>query len=170
MSCGQRNVNYELIYVLLAVLVICLLTIFGSSIQRLFNNLVITYTLGEFETTFTTIQHPAGTERLVLRKLAGNMAADDKGCDFFVGEMRRYEVSPEEITATYANQTLPDVGDLHILFIAGGAFPPDKNADLPEALNDLAEWNLAQDQTHQPLYLIYILVLDYQTGGISDCR
>lgn len=87
-----------------------------------------------------------------------------------MGEVRRYAESPEDIVAAYANQTVPDAGDLHIVFIADGAFPPDKKPDLPEALNDPAEWNLTPDQINRPLYLVYILVLDYRAGRISDCR
>jgi len=162
MGCGGRHTNYELIHVLLAILVICGLTILGPFTQRAFNSIIATFTLDEFETAFAALQHPDGTERLVLRKMAGNLAASDKGNDFFVGEVRRSTGDTQAIARAYANQTIPNAGDLHILFITDGVFPPNESSDLPETLNSPAEWGLTKDQTNQPLYLIYILVMDYQ--------
>jgi hypothetical protein len=171
MACGQRNTaNYEMIYVFIAIVLICIMTLLGPRIQSIFGEILTTLTLGEFETAFAAIQHPAGTEPLVERKLAGKLAAGDKGCDFFVGEVRRSEANPEEITAAYANQTVPNAGGLHVLFITDGIFPSDENAVLPETLNEPAEWNLTQDEIQQPLYLVYILALDYQAGNSYDCR
>jgi hypothetical protein len=40
---------------------------------------------------------------------------------------------------------------------------------LPEPLDDIAGWELA-DVAQQPLYMVYLLVMDYEGNTKLDCR
>jgi hypothetical protein len=86
------------------------------------NNLTKNITLQEFETAFQDVQHAAGTERLSLRTAAGDFADSEQGCDFFVGEVRRYEGSQETILAAYTHQAV-EGNPIQVLFIEGRQIP-----------------------------------------------
>ena len=77
---AYRNTNYSLIFVLLAMGLICGLTIAGPRVIRpAMNKLAGSMVLQEFETTFQDVQHPAATERLSLRTTMGNYVNNEEG-------------------------------------------------------------------------------------------
>jgi predicted PurR-regulated permease PerM len=95
----DRNVDYSLLYVLLALVVIVVLAIVGPSVSSILNKIPQNVALQEFETAFRDVQHPAGTERLALRTEVGDFADGERGCDFFVGQVRAYDGDQESILA-----------------------------------------------------------------------
>jgi hypothetical protein len=166
----DRNVNYSLIYVLLAMVVICFLAIAGPLvIEPALNNLKKNMALREFETAFQDVQHAAGTERLALRTEAGSFADSERGCDFFVGQVRRYDGSQETILAAYAHQEVKG-NPVHVLFIENGQIPVRMSRSLPEPLNDLAGWELPSGAEQQPLYMVYLSVVGDEGNMGLDCH
>jgi hypothetical protein len=165
-----RNVNYSLIYVLLALVIICLLTIAGPLvIDPATNNLKKSMALQEFKAAFQDVQHAAGTEHLSLHTEAGDFADGEQGCDFFVGQVRRYDGSQETILAAYAHQEVKG-NPVHVLFIEDGQIPVQASHPLPEPLDDLAGWKLSSNAEQQPLYVVYLLVVGYEGSMGLDCR
>jgi hypothetical protein len=125
--------------------------------------------LREFEKAFREVQHPAGTERLLVQAKMGEFAGGEQGCDFFVGEVRRFDVNKEVILATYSSQTITS-NPLQMVFLESGRMPDQISGSLPEPLNDIADWKLPPGADQQPLYLIYILVVDNAGDLRLDCR
>jgi type II secretory pathway pseudopilin PulG len=166
----DRNVDYSLIYVLLAVVVIAVLSIVGSRvIKPAMNNLQKDIALQEFETAFESVQHAAGTERLSLRTAAGDFTDSERGCDFFVGQVRAYDGDQEAVRAAYADQNVEGI-PVQVLFVEDGQMPAQLSQSLPESLDGLAGWELAPNAAQQPLYVVYLLVAGYEGNMSLDCR
>lgn len=166
----DRNIDYSLIYVWIAIVVIIFLAIAGPLvIEPAMDNAMQNIALQEFEKAFQDVQHPAGTERLSLRTKVGDFSNSEQGCDFFVGEVRRYDGSQETILAAYADQKVED-NPIQVLFIEDGQIPAPMSHSLPEPLNDLAEWELASNADQQPLYLVYLFVVGDEGDMRLDCR
>ena len=167
---AYRNTNCSLIFVLLAIGLICGLSIAGPRVIRpAMNKLAGSMVLQEFETTFQDVQHPAGTERLSLRTTMGNYVNNEEGCDLYVGEVRRYDSSEEVILAAYNDQEVND-NPIQVVFIESGRIPARVSDSLPEPLNDLARWELPPGVELQPLYMVYLMVVDYEGDLRIDCR
>ncbi len=164
-----RNTNYSLIYVLLAMVLICGLAIAGPVIRPAMNNLSGSIALHKFETAFRDVQHPVGTELLSLRTLMGDFAGIDQGCDFYVGEVRRYSGSEEVIIIAYADRAIRD-NPLQVVFIESGQIPARVSNFLPEPLDNLAGWELPPGVEQQALYMVYLLVVDYVWNLGFDCQ
>ena len=165
-----RNVNHSLIYVMLAMVVICCLSIAGPFIIRpAMNNVVRAIALQEFETAFQEVQHPVGTESLSLRTTVGDFADSEQGCDFYVGEVRSYDGNEDVILAVYAHQVVRD-NPIQVLFLEGGEIPVQMSHSLPEPLNDLMEWGLPSDAGQSPLYMVYVAVVGYEGDLGLDCQ
>lgn len=167
---SYKNTNYSLIYVILAMVVICCLSIAEPGIIRPFiNKLAGNITLREFEKAFQDVQHPTGTERLSLRTAVGDFADSEQGCDFFVGEARRYDGNEEVILTAYAYQAVMD-NPIRLLFLEDGRIPAQTSHSLPEPLSDLAGWELPSEVGRQPLYMVYLMVVGYEGDLRLDCR
>lgn len=165
-----RNVDYSLIKVWLAVIVIVLLTVLGDSvILPAFNNLQRSIELQGIEATFKELRHPIGTERLSLRTAAGDFSDSEQGCDFYVGEVRSFDGDEEIILAAYADQVVRD-NPLQVLFLEGGEIAPQTSYSLPEPLNDLDEWELPSDVGRSRLYMVYLAIEGYAGEQELDCR
>jgi len=59
---------------------------------------------------------------------------------------------------------------LQVVFLEGGQIPAQVSNSLPEPLNDLAGWELVPGAEQQPLYLVYLLVVDHEGDLRLDCR
>ncbi|OGO12839.1 MAG: hypothetical protein A2Y53_00985 [Chloroflexi bacterium RBG_16_47_49] len=164
-----RNTNYSPIYALLGMALICVMTIAGPVFKPVMTNLAGGTVLREFKDTFQDVQHPAGTEHLSLRTKMGEFTGGVKGCDFFVGEVRRFPGNKEIILATYSTQTTTS-NPLQVVFLESGQLPPQVSDSLPELLNDLAGWELPPGAGQQPMYMVYLLVVDNEGDLRLDCR
>jgi len=167
---AYRNTNYSLIFVLLAIGLICGLSIAGPRVIRpAMNKLAGSMVLQEFETAFQDVQHPAATERLSLRTVMGDFYDSVQGCDFYIGEVRRFTGSEEVILAAYVDQEVSG-NPLQVVFLEGGRIPAWVRDSLPEPLNDLAGWELPPGVEQQPLYMVYFVVVDYDGELRLHCR
>jgi len=95
--------------------------------------------------------------------------ARQRGCDFFVGQVRRNDGNQETILAAYAHQEV-EGNPVQVLFIEDGQIPVQVSHSLPAPLNDLAGWELPSDAGQQPLYVVYLLVMGYEGNMKLDCR
>jgi len=163
----DRSTNYEMIYVFLAVLVICCLTILGPwVIQPKMQEISRDLTLQTLETAYKTIQHPAQTGPLAFQAVFWNDAANGKGCNFFVGEIRTYSGEPVGILSAYATQNVKNAGTIQVVFIERGTIPADETSGISPALRALESWAIPSSQLEQPLYLVYI----FKSDNSLDCR
>jgi hypothetical protein len=166
----DRNLDYSLIYVLLGMVVICFLVIAGPLvITPAFDTLKKNNALREFETAFQDVQHPVGTERFALRAEAGDFADSERGCDFFVGEVRRYDGGQEAILTAYESQQVAG-NPVQVRFIEAGQMPVQIGQPLPVPLDDLAGWELPSAAAQRSLYLVYLWVAGYEGSLGLDCR
>jgi hypothetical protein len=167
---SYKNTSHSPIYVILVMVAICLLSIAEPRIIRPFvNRLAGNMTLWEFETAFQDIQHPTGTEPLSLRTAVGDFADSEQGCDFFLGEVRRYDGNEEVIRTAYVDQAVMD-NPIQVLFLEDGRIPAQMGHSLPEPLGDLAGWELPSEVGRQPLYMVYLMVVGYEGDLRLDCR
>lgn len=164
-----RNTNYSLIYVLLAMVLICVLFIVNPVVRSAMNKLSGSITLHKFETAFQDVKHPTGTERFSLRTSMGDFSGIDQGCDIYVGEVRSYAGSEEEIIAAYTGQVIKG-NPLQVVFLEDGQIPAWVSASLPEPLNGLAGWELPPGVEQPPLYMVYLVVVNYEGDLRLDCQ
>ena len=165
-----KNTNYSLIYATLAIVVICCLSIAGPHfIQPALNNMAGKLVLREFETAFQDVQHPTGTEYVSLRTAMGNFGGSEQGCDFSLGEVRRFEGSEDVILAAYMDQEVKGY-PIQVVFLDGGQIPDQVGDSLPEPLNDLADWEIPPDVEQQALYMVYLAILNYEGNQKLNCR
>ena len=143
----DRSTNYEMIYVFLAILVIACLSILGPwVIQPKMQDISRDLTLQSLETIYQTIQHPAQTGPLAFQAVFWNNAANGKGCNFFVGEIRTYPGEPAEILSAYATQNGKNAGAIQVLFIERGTIPAEQTSGIPPALRALEAWAIPASQ------------------------
>ena len=166
---SYRNTNYTPLYALLAMVLICIMSIAGPVFRPVITNLAGGTVLQEFKDAFQDVQHPAGTEHLLLRTKMGEFTGSEQGCDLFVGEVRRYDDNMKVILASYADQETSGY-PLQVVFLERGRIPELVSNSLPEPLNDLTGWELSSGVEQQPLYMIYLMVVDYEGNLRLDCR
>ena len=162
----DRNVNYSLIYVLLAVIVICVLTFCGPRVnQQGFQERV----LEEFKSDFQALEHIPGTETLVHQAIIGDFGDYEYGCDLFLAEVRQSDAHVDEIKANYLEQEVQG-SPVQIIFIRDGQIlNPEMNA-IPEPLNNLAALQLGTEIDQQNQYLVYLFVEGYEGSPKLNCR
>lgn len=165
-----KNTNYSMIYVMLAMIVICCLSIAGPRIiQPGINNIAGFFELREFENAFREIKHPPGTENISLHTKLGEFGGNEHGCDFFIGEVRHYEESEDFNFAAYIDQEVRAF-PLQVLILDDGQIPNLAFDTIPAPLNNLAEWKLPSNVEQQSLYIVYLLVLDYEGDLKLNCQ
>jgi hypothetical protein len=165
----DRNTDPTLIYVMLAMAVTCCVTIAGQFfIKPAFTNIQADLALHDFEAAFEEVQHPAGSERLSLRSARGEFTGEEQGCDFFVGEVRQYDSSEEDILSAYAGQVVSG-HPIQVLSLQEGQIPARLIYSLPGTLKDLAGWELPSD-AGEPLYMVYLMIVDDEGDPELDCR
>ena len=166
---SYRNTNYSPFYALLAMVLICILSIVGPVFRPVITNLAGSVVLREFEAAFQDVQHPAGTERLSVQAKMGEFTGSEQGCDFYVGELRYYDGNKQAILAYYADQATSGF-PLEVVLLEGGRIPGQVSGSLPEPLNDLAGWKMPSGVEQQSLYMVYLLVVDNEGDLRLDCR
>jgi hypothetical protein len=166
----DRNIDYSLIYVFLAIMVICFLSILGHRvILPAFNDIVEDIELQGFETEFQDLHHFPGTEPLSLRTAIGDFSNNEQGCDIFLGEIRKYVVNEDEIIENYIEQDVKGY-PIQVAFLDNGQISNNVIQAAPEPLNNLAEWELPPKTDSQKLYLVYVFVLGYEGDIKLNCR
>src|SRR3989304_2511720 len=139
---AYKNTNSSMVYGLLAMLLICVLAVTGPlGIRPALNNLSARISLQKFVAAFQDLQHPVGTERLSLRTSMGDFAGIDQGCDFYVGEVRSFSGSKQDISVAYTDQEIGG-NPLQVVYIESGQIPAKLSNSLPEPLDNLSGWGL----------------------------
>ena len=167
----DRNISYEPLYVLLAVIMMCCLNIAGPlfitpAMQKIGQDVA----LQEFETAFGALQHPGQTALISQKTAAGYLSNSQTGCDFFVGELRSYQGDQDKIRAAYTGQTVKNVDKIPVVFVENGLIQLESGQSFPELIKRLESWTPSQEQGEQPLYIVYIFVTGYQGYSNLDCR
>lgn len=170
MSCGYRQQpDLSLIKVLLAVFLIACMTLVSPLVKSRLDDTMKEITIGMLETSFKEIQHPGGTEQIALQKEVGQFAGDNQKCDFFIGEVRSYTGTPENIQTFYAGQKVKDFGDVRVVMLENNSVPETEKTNLPGNLNSLSQWNLPP-AAKGPLYLVYVFSVDNDTYNSLQCH
>jgi hypothetical protein len=87
-----------------------------------------------------------------------------------VGEIRSYQGSRGEIINGYASQSVKDAGKIHVAFVENDSILSEDAVSPPNPLNTLAGWEIPPIELEQPLYVIYIFIIEYQGARNLDCR
>lgn len=138
-------------------------------IQPAINNVFGNITLKEFMAAFQKVHHPDGTVGLSLQTAMGAFFDSEQCCDFYVGEVRRYDGSEDIIRSAYADQTVKG-NPLQFVNLEGGQLPILLRNSLPEPLNNPAGWDLPSDAGRQSLYMVYIMVVGFDGDMNLECH
>lgn len=163
------NKNYSLITMWIAIGLICCLLVAGERfIQPAFNDIIGDINLASFEKGFQELQHLPESESLASRVELGDFDRYQQGCDLFLGEIRRYQGSPDAVLAAYQGKEVKGYA-LQVVFLAGDQIPAANLDPLPEPLDNPAGWGLPSTGDQDALYLVYLLVLDEENDLKFDC-
>jgi hypothetical protein len=110
--------------------------------------------LSRYDRALRQLEHPLNTSRVTSKKDVLGFSMSN-GCDYFVGELRRYSGSSQEIEAFYASQPAhgSPLESIEFLFIEDGMLPEDTY--LPYTVDTLAEWGVPSPGPGEKLYIVY---------------
>ena len=118
---------------------------------------------------FRKIDHPQGTKLIKRQKAFGLLTGSGSHCDYFVGEVRSYSGSQEDILDFYDEMRLENYGYVWVVFPEDGRLPEEAHVLLPHSLRSLDAWQLApEDLVRDDLYIVYYLGLG--PGSSYDFR
>ena len=109
------------------------------------------YQLTQYDRAFRSIQHPPDSTLVKSRKAIA-LGPVNGSCGYFIGELRKYSGSKQEVQTFYSGQTT--LGKVTLVFV-------EKADDLLTALkgyytvDDLSDWQIAPSDFQKNLYLIY---------------
>ncbi|MDQ3814525.1 MAG: hypothetical protein M3347_11310 [Armatimonadota bacterium] len=149
----------------IAALVVLALLISPFFIHPLLNN----RRLRQVENSFAQLKHPA--QSTLVRRVSdvGLLIGNSNHCDFFVGELRSYTGTQQQILNFYKRSqtwhSLPDTGQAgkHIVFVSQGVIP--KSAHLPYGYQKSEDWSITSQMKRQQLYLVYFLDVGVMNAG-----
>jgi hypothetical protein len=155
LRCTARSVT-----ILIGSLALLALLIIGCSLLSFTAGMPVhNYNLSQYDKNFRRIQHPSNTSLVEAKQLVSRSEVNG-ACVYFVGQLRRYSGSRQEVQAFYANQvnnTLP-THDLKFLFLEDGNFPVSDAACgylLPYGVRQLSDWQISSSDLEGNLYLVY---------------
>lgn len=164
-----RNTSSAPLFALLGMVIICLMIFFTPRVLSTTLTKITGKTkLLEFEKDFEKIKHPQGSERISFRSNFGNFVQDPKGCDFFVGELRSYIGDADAVLTNYIGQTV-DKYPPQVVLLESEQFPEEIKNVIPSPLNEMTNWNLPQTNEQQLIFLVYVLIVDYEGDLKLDC-
>jgi len=126
--------------------------------------------LRRYQAALNEAQHPDDTSLIRAEKRVGLYAGNGNHCDYFVGELRRYAGSRQEIEAFYAGVSIEEYGLVELLFVEDGRFPEQARQTLPPKLDELAEWSASAAELQADVYLVYVLVPGFDAGYDIRCH
>ena len=89
--------------------------------------------LESYSAAFRRVDHPTGSVRVDAQRRIGLLTGNGNHCDFFVGEVRRFDGDREDLRSFYGSQTVRGVGSLRLAFVDDGGFAADGETVLPPA-------------------------------------
>lgn len=134
------------VLVLISPFCVCGMLFVGSAVAH-------NHKLAEYEKQLRYLEHPPNTSCISLEKAVwGESTAN--GCDYFVGELRRYTGSTQDIVSFYQNGARSNrfYEDLAFLFFVGDDFP---SVSLPGRFAEPSDWEISPSELQGPLYMIY---------------
>ena len=143
----------------IAILVLILLIACCCCIP-IFTRLNNDWKLHNYETQFLQISHPSSTSLIALETGVFGVNAND--CGYFVGEIRQYLGTRDEIEQFYAAQAATDehfFRHTNLIFIEEGNF--STSGLLPYDLESVSDWKIATSDLEGDLYLYYFLYDEY---------
>ncbi len=126
--------------------------------------------LRRYQAALNEAQHPGDTSLIRAEKRVGLFAGNGNHCDYFVGELRRYSGSRQEIKEFYAGVSIEGHGPVELLFVENGQFPELARQTLPHKLDELAEWSVSAAELRAGVYLVYVLAPGFDAGYDIRCH
>lgn len=129
-------------------------------------------TLLSLKKSFDLISHPEKTKIVAQFSKLGVLSGNGNHCDYFVGQLRKTNLSPNEIIAWYkkTGKISSDVGrdcDVMIEFYSKGKL---KEYDaVPFDYEDLSQL-IPHIENNQNYYLIYVFDTGYDAGWDYRCH
>ncbi len=123
------------------------------------------YTLSQYSKDFHQVQHPPNTSLVKAKELVSRYEANG-ACVYFVGQLRRYSESRQEVQSFYAGQAnnASLSHKLKVLFSENGEFSvgiPAYERLLPFGVRQVSDWQVSPPDLQGNLYLVYF-------SGVGD--
>lgn len=121
------------------------------------------YRLAQTKESFQQIQHPPSSVPVTTK--AGFYHGELKdSCEYFVGEIRQYAGSRQEVEAFYREQSTGNrlFDDVELIFLIPGQPLSDL---LPYQIKDISVWDLSTSDLEGALYLIFLM--DIGNAGLD---
>ena len=125
--------------------------------------------LARYVAEFEEMRHPENTSRISLHKRVGLISGNGNHCDYFVGEMRRFQGEREEIEGFYAGREV--AGEpVFVAFVENGEFSELDRWSMPGGLDDPRDWLDSLADSLEKVYVVYILDVGYEPGFDIRCH
>jgi hypothetical protein len=153
-----------LVFLALAVVVGALLYPFVGDIPR--ND----WNLWRLSRNLAHAPHPPNTQRLAARRRTGLLIGNGNHCDFFAGELRRFDGDRERLRAFYRNSTIANPVDgnrssLEVAFFKDGTLP---EYTAPYGLEQVMSWGGTSAESSR-YYVVYVFE-SYDDDRFCDIR
>lgn len=126
--------------------------------------------LRRYQAALRDAPHPGDTLLVSAEKRVGLFVGNGNHCDYFVGELRQYSGSRQEIEEFYAGISIEGYGPVELLFVENGQFPEPARWTLPRKLDELAEWSVSPVELQADVYLVYVLAPGFDPGYDIRCH
>jgi hypothetical protein len=124
--------------------------------------------LAAIEKAFVSLPHPVGSELLSRMSRTGLLFGNGNHCDFFIGEIRRYSGSADQLHKHYQSLSLANPTDGSPVFLDVQSVT-ETTLDwrrVPDELLNLEDWGIV----HSNLTGLYIVTGHAQGGASGDWR
>ncbi|MBE0686156.1 MAG: hypothetical protein IH585_09160 [Anaerolineaceae bacterium] len=85
-----------------------------------------------------------------------------------MGELRSYIGDADAVLTNYIGQTV-DKYPPQVVLLESEQFPEEIKNVIPSPLNEMTNWNLPQTNEQQLIFLVYVLIVDYEGDLKLDC-
>jgi hypothetical protein len=126
--------------------------------------------LRRYQAALRAAPHPGGTLLVSAEKRVGLFVGNGHHCDYFVGELRQYSGSRQEIEEFYAGVSIEEHGPVSLLFVENGQFSGPARWTLPPRLDELSEWSVSPVELQIDVYLVYVLAPGFEPGHDIRCH
>lgn len=123
--------------------------------------------LSSFNKSFKSLKHPANTSLIKHHKEVGLLIGNSDHIDYFIGELRSYSGTKNDIKKFYRSQTIQNpITDkrqkVELVFIDKSK-PTDINIKLPYPVLNIAD-DLKQKHDQNYYYIIYVIDAGYDVS------
>jgi hypothetical protein len=121
-----------------------------------------------YEKQFYEIVHPPNTSVVAFKSEVNRSPGNGHVCYYFIGYVRKFEGNPSKIEAFYQNEPV------ELEFLENRQFGKPVGMfgkfRVPYELHQLENWHISPNNFSNKLYLVYILLANYDEQESLDLR